>query len=284
MTELDMEILCALNHSKSITKIAETFYLTQPSVTREIQNLEQELQIQILHRTNKGVTLTPQGTYFAKQAEHILDIINRSKLTAQTIDNNDAGHLRIASANSYSQFILPGLLQKYTAMYPNITFDINTTMSNNVIKMVQGGKVDFGIVRGDFSFHAVKKLISVDECYLFASSPFELEDLPRMSRIAYPLSPSSQTLFDDWWFEYFSHPPNVGFNVSSLSISYEMVRKGLGYSILLTQGIDLKKDDMMMLPMIRKDGTAVSRNTWFICNDEEGLSPAAKRFVELLFG
>ena len=284
MTELDMEILCALNHSKSITKIAEIFYLTQPSVTRKIQNLEQELQIQILHRTNKGVSLTPQGVYFAKQAEHILNLINRSKIIAQSIDNNDAGHLRIAAANSYSQFVLPDLLQRYTAMYPKITFDICTTMSSNVIKLVQNEKVDFGIVRGDFSFHAVKRLISVDECYLFANSPFHIEDLPQMTRITYPLSPSSQTLFDDWWLEYFSHAPNIGFNVSNLSISYEMVMKGLGYSILLTQGLDYKNDNLVKRAMIRKDGTPVSRNTWFICNDETSLSSAAKRFVQLLFG
>lgn len=282
MTELDMEILYALSHNTSITKVAEKFFLSQPSITRKIQNLEQELQITILNRTNKGVSLTPQGAYFAKQAEQILNQINRTKLLAQNIGNGEIGHLRIAAANSYSQFILPEILRHYKVMFPNITFDITTTMSSNVIKLVQAGKVDLGIIRGDFSFRAIKKLISVDECYLFSGIPFEIEDLAGMTRISYPLSPSSQQLFDDWWFEYFSHESIVGFHVSSLSISYEMVKKGLGYSFALTAGLDFSADALVKRAMVRKDGTPVTRNTWLIHNDESLLSPAARRFIQLL--
>lgn len=282
MTDKDMEILCAFNHSKSLTEIANQFYLTQPSVTRKIQNLEQELQITILNRTNKGVSLTPQGVYFAKQAEQILNMLNRSKILAQNIGNNDEGHLRIAAANSYSQFLLPDILKKYSMMFPNITFDINTTLSSNVIKLVQNEKADLGIIRGDFSFNAVKKLISIDDCYLFSNSPIELEELPGTPRITYPLSPSSQQLFDDWWFDYFSSPPKIGFNVSSLPISYAMVHKGLGYSIALTQGLNIHDDGLAKMLMLRKDGKPVTRNTWLIFNDEDLLSSAAKRFINLL--
>lgn len=75
MRDLDWEIIHTLHTYKNITKTADMLFIAQPTLTKRIQLIEEELRVSIIIRSSKGVTFTSEGEYVAKKAKQILDTI-----------------------------------------------------------------------------------------------------------------------------------------------------------------------------------------------------------------
>ena len=281
MREDDFKLLAALRHSLNLTKTAELLYTTQPTVTRRIQQMEKEYQVPILERSNKGVRFTPQGEYLAQQGERMLAFLDETRVAVRQIESHQFGRIRLAAANSYGQYTLPSVLRQYQAIHPNVQFDIVTTLSERVLRLVKAGEADVGIVRGEYSFHGVKVLLSREKCFVFSKQPLALADLPFSRRVDYPLSGSNQDLVESWWEEQFSVPPTKGYRVSSLSICREMVLQGLGYGISLVGDLD-PTNQFFHLPMTVRDGGQLYRNTWLLQGDNSREDPVVNEFVKFL--
>ncbi|GKT37813.1 LysR family transcriptional regulator, partial [Aduncisulcus paluster] len=77
-------------------KAAERLHIQQPPLSRQIQNLEEELEVELFKRTNRKVELTDEGRYFLKEAKEIMTIMDRSKTTLQAMGNGTAGKLKVS--------------------------------------------------------------------------------------------------------------------------------------------------------------------------------------------
>ncbi len=73
MKDSDWEILYALYKKPNITKVANMLFMTQPSLTKRLQQMEKEFDVTIVDRTPKGLVFTKEGTYLAKQAGYYLE-------------------------------------------------------------------------------------------------------------------------------------------------------------------------------------------------------------------
>ena len=92
-----LEAFCAAVEEKSISAAARRMYLSQPSISERLAELEREAQVPLLKRSQRGVELTPEGTTFYEQARKVLDEVKALDFTLQNLRNKDNMKLRFAA-------------------------------------------------------------------------------------------------------------------------------------------------------------------------------------------
>ncbi|MGB8954803.1 MAG: LysR family transcriptional regulator [Tumebacillaceae bacterium] len=107
MDDRDWLILKVLHDKQNITKAAKKLFISQPSLTKRIQQIEQEFKVTIVQRRTRGVQFTPQGEFLARCADEMLDRLRQIKETALNMEQEVVGTLRLAVSNYISKQKLP---------------------------------------------------------------------------------------------------------------------------------------------------------------------------------
>lgn len=131
---------------KSFSKAAEKLYITQPTVTSHIQNLENELGTILINRSGKNMTLTQAGSMLFKYAVDIINTCEMAKFDLNSYRGKINGHLDISSSSVPRQYVLPKLLKEFTSLYPDVTFSLKDKDSKQVVRSILNWETDFGIV------------------------------------------------------------------------------------------------------------------------------------------
>ena len=141
-----LETFITIVKTKSFTKTADVLYITQPSVTNHIQALESELNTSLFVRTRRSVTLTQAGSIVYKHALNILASYDEIIRDLDIYSQNLKGPLNICVSSVPRKIILPNLIEKFSKLFPDISFNISNDDSRTVIDSILVGETDFGIV------------------------------------------------------------------------------------------------------------------------------------------
>lgn len=131
---------------KSFSKAAEKLYITQPTVTNHIQNLEKELGTLLINRFGKKLTLTDAGNLLYKYAINILNSCEMAKFDLASYQGKIQGHLHIYSSSVPRKYLLPNIIKNFLNSYPDVSFTIGDKDSQEVVKGILDGETDFGIL------------------------------------------------------------------------------------------------------------------------------------------
>lgn len=264
----DWLLLCRLYECNSITKASAALYMTQPALTKRLQQIEEEFGMVIAHRNAKGLVFTPKGEYLVKYAQRMLQ--EYAELEQLMSGKTDAifGTLHIASCRSLAHFLLPSLLSEYKQRYPAIEFDVSTDFSYKVIQAVRARRVQIGFVRGEYVDGVEKVRIRTQQAYAVSAQPISLDDLPNLPRIDFSSDPKTTAKIDAWWYERYKVPPRIGMVVSSGTTCYEMVRHGLGYAIFLNRDFFDKDPNIHAIPLYDRQNKPLIRNDLMIYKKE----------------
>ncbi|WP_166240239.1 LysR family transcriptional regulator [Paenibacillus turpanensis] len=278
----DWTILKMLYEKKNMTKTAQVLFIAQPSLTRRIQQMENEFNVTLVQRGTRGVQFTPQGEYLAKCADEALRHLQHAKEAVLNIGDEVTGTLRLGVSNYISKNKLPKLLKRFREQYPKVEFKVVTGWSGDVFDLVYNQDVHIGFVRGDYKWPESKLLLFHEHISIASIEPFEIEQLPFLPRIEYEMDPLMKATINRWWNGTFSHPPSIGMEVDKGDTCKEMVLNGLGYGILSSALID-HIPDVVKIPITDEQGKPIIRNTWMVYHDhslELKTIQAFVRFVE----
>ena len=128
-------------------RAAKKLYISQPPLSRQIKELEEEIGVTLLLRDNKRVTLTEAGTYFYSEVKNILLKIDSVKQQANQIYRSYAGEIRIGYISSVNKSILGKLIQHLQCNYPYLQTKLYELSTEKQIHALENGKMDIGIVR-----------------------------------------------------------------------------------------------------------------------------------------
>lgn len=282
MRDFDWSILSTLYKTKNITKAAEMLYITQPTLTRRLQQIETELGAVLILRTNKGVTFTPEGEYAALKAAEILDSIASIKSTISQSQGDLRGTLRLGSPNSFVHFVVPTIIEQFSLLYPNIQIDLHTDLSHELLKYLENKELDVSFVRGDFDTSLEKHLLSKDQIYIISKNPIVLSDLPNLPQIVYTKENSIVKASKRWWQERFDTPPNIRFRVHTGDACIQLVKKNLGYGIFSDGRYYNPADGLYSMPLEYLDGSKFSRDSWMVYDKSSMQNPIVSHFVEFV--
>ena len=132
---------------KSFSKAAQTCFRTQPAISAQIRQLEQDLNTTLFERLGTRISLTTAGKIFADYAEQILDLRRRAQDSINELEKVPRGELVIAANEATCIYVLPEVFSKCKAMFPNVQLLVDRSYGSKVVQAVQDNLADFGITQ-----------------------------------------------------------------------------------------------------------------------------------------
>jgi DNA-binding transcriptional LysR family regulator len=136
----------AVAEALNFTKAAAQLHLAQPSLTRQIHNLEEELGVLLLNRSKSQVNLTEEGRSFLVDARRILTLATESVLSVQRLSRGETGELNIAYLSNFDFSLLPETLGAFRRAFPHIALNLFDMTPAEQLRALEARKIDLGFV------------------------------------------------------------------------------------------------------------------------------------------
>jgi DNA-binding transcriptional LysR family regulator len=272
---------------KSFSKAAQTCYRTQPAISAQVRQLEQELNAPLFERLGTRIALTPAGRIFCDFAEQILDLRRRAQDAINELERVPRGELVIAANEATCIYVLPHVFSEYKKRFPNVQLMVDRSYGSRVVEAVVDNQADFGITQlpvQEKRLQVVK--IYTDEIKLIAGEGHPLAG--RRSVTCYELAgiplllPKTGTTRSrlNAWLEPIENELQVSMELDSSEMLKRFVMAGLGVSFLAASNcgeeVGARRLSAVSLgpePMIRRLG--------LIYRKDKALSKAALAFIQV---
>ena len=279
MDERDWLIFQVLYEKRNITKTGQQLFISQPALTTRLRQIEEELGAKLVYRSGKGIHFTSQGEYLAKCSKEMLSKIQEIKDQISSMHEGVRGTLRLAASPYMTKYKLPRLLKLFKTNYPEVEFKVTTTMSKEILNLINTQEAHVGFIRGEYPWPEEKKLLFEETMCVASTEPLLIEDLPKLPKINYRTDISVQVLLDSWWKETFAVPPLVSMEVDRVDTCKDMVLNGLGYAIM-PSSIFGQSDGVWTEVIRHSNHEPIVRKTWMIYQKELLEINAVNAFVE----
>lgn len=142
----ELKYFLAVAREENITKAAEYLYITQPSLTRQIQNMEREVGQPLFSRSGRKMVLTEAGMLLRKRAEEIVALYEKAENEWLNFSDSVNGEVYIGGGESYGMTILMDAVGKMLSDYPDIKIHLYSGDMLDVCERLDKGLIDFGLV------------------------------------------------------------------------------------------------------------------------------------------
>lgn len=131
----------------SITNTAKKMHLSQPSVSIQIKDLEESLNVRLFDRINRKITLTDAGKVFYDYSGKLLSLIDEINGVMSEFSAGDAGRLVIGSPNTIGIYVLPQFLGEFKELFPNVEISLTTLNRQEATEQCIAGELDFAFIQ-----------------------------------------------------------------------------------------------------------------------------------------
>ncbi len=141
-----LQYFLAVAREESITKAAESLNMTQPPLSRQLKELEEELGKQLLIRGNRKVTLTEEGMILRKRAEEMVELMEKTKSEVSFSGKNIRGEIYIGGGETEGMRLIAKIAEKMKTKHPHICYHLFSGNADDVTERLDRGLLDFGIL------------------------------------------------------------------------------------------------------------------------------------------
>ncbi len=159
---MDIRVLkyfLAVAREQSYSIAAERLHLSQPTLSRQLKELEEELGKTLLIRSNKGVTLTEEGMILRKRAEEITELLDKTEQEVKQSSDIISGKVYIGAGETYAIKLIADTAQELQKNHPNISYSIYSADGSDVMDKLDKGLIDFGLI---FQSYDITKYESIE--------------------------------------------------------------------------------------------------------------------------
>src|SRR5688500_8064674 len=157
MTITQLEYVVAVATYKSFVAAAEKCFVTQPTLSMQIQKLEEELGVKLFDRNKHPIAVTAMGEAIVAQARIVLSECEKINELIQSQQNNLAGHFKIAVIPTVAPYILPNLLEAYSRTYPDVKLDVVEMETKQILKALRNNEIDAALVSTPLEENGIKE-------------------------------------------------------------------------------------------------------------------------------
>lgn len=143
-----LQYFLAIAREQSISGAAEFLHVSQPTLSRQIRDMEEELGKQLFIRGNRKITLTEEGMILRKRSEEILGLVKKTEDEIALIDDISEGDIYIGAGETHALHILADGAKELQINYPNIRFHIASGDTSDVLEELDKGLINFGLLFG----------------------------------------------------------------------------------------------------------------------------------------
>ena len=279
----------AVAQEESISKAAELLHITQPTLSRQLMDLEKELNTKLLIRgkRNKKITLTEDGKLLKSRAQEIIELTNKTESEFLFGDKNISGDIFIGGGETDSIRVIARTIKRLSLEYPNIKYHFYSGNGEDVTEKLNKGLLDFGVFiepidKKEYGFIQLPQndtwgILMRKDSDLAKKEFIEPEDL-----INIPLFSSRQYLVKNLisgWLGYDFEKLNVIGTYNLLYNASVMVEEGLGYALCIDKLINISGDSKLCFKPLKPKLEAGILVAW---PKNQPLSKIAKLFIQKL--
>ena len=141
-----LEYFLALAREGSVSAAAEALHVSQPTLSRQLIELERELGTTLFERGRHGAKLTEDGMLLRRRAAEIVDLANAAKSEIAHSRGAVAGEVRIGCAETRAMDLLAGAMRALHAEHPQVTYRVVSGVAEDVVERIDRGLLDFGLL------------------------------------------------------------------------------------------------------------------------------------------
>ena len=125
-----------------INRAAEALHITQPTLSRQLSQLEEEVGVQLFHRGSRKITLTDEGMLLRRRAEEILSLVDRTEKELAWPEELIEGRIVIGCGELAAMQVLPEIIASFHQQYPLVSYDFFTANADLVKEQMEKGLID----------------------------------------------------------------------------------------------------------------------------------------------
>jgi LysR family cys regulon transcriptional activator len=263
----------------NLTEVAAALHTSQPGVSRQIRELEEELGVDIFVRSGKRLTgLTAPGGALLPIVEQLLLDCDNLKRAGQDFNSRMDGPLSVAATHSQARYALPHVVRDFKVLFPQVTLHLHQGSPKQVAEMLLSGEADIGVATEALAHypqlvtlpcyrwtHSI--VVPPDHPLLAHTEPVSLQQLSQYPLITYNQGFTGRSHIDDAFAREGLHP-EVVLTAMDADVIKTYVELGMGVGIVASIAVDPERDiqlrmlDARHLFEINLTRLAVRRGTW----------------------
>ena len=234
-----IEAFLTVAERRSVSAAATVLYVSQPALTTRIKNLERELGVALFVRTPRGMRLTAEGRAFRGHAQRAAQSLAEGTQLLRELREGRVGELQVGAAPAISTYVLPLVLRRFQAAFPNVHLIVRTGHSEEILELVLRERVQLGLVR-ELPHPAITSsplyedeiVLVVDPGHRFGDRPvIDVAELATERLILFDRT-SSYFVLTSAFFREAGIVPRGVMELDNVDATKKMVEHGLGIAFL----------------------------------------------------
>ena len=272
---------------KSFSKAAQTCYRTQPAISAQVRQLEQEMNTILFERFGTRIALTVSGRIFADYAEQILALRKRAQDSINELEKVPRGELVIAANEATCIYVLPGVFAEFKQQFPNVQLLVDRSYGRRVVQAVLDNQADFGITQLPVQEKKLQVVnIHSDEIKLLIPSSHKLASQNRVfpkdllgEQLLLPKTGTTRSRLNVW-LDSVIDELNVSMELDSTEMIKRFVMANLGLSFLAASHC-IEEVEANRLACVSLAPELMMRRVGLIYRRDKSLSKAALGFIQV---
>ncbi|MEG0949997.1 MAG: LysR family transcriptional regulator [Bacteroidales bacterium] len=149
MIDFRLKVFQSVAYNLSFTKASKELYISQPAISKHIQELEQEYKMPLFERMGNKIALTHAGTLLLTHTESILKAYRQLDFEMNLLNEVYAGELRLGASTTIAQYVLPPVLATFIRKFPNIKISLFNGNTRDIEQALTDHRIDLGMVEGN---------------------------------------------------------------------------------------------------------------------------------------
>ncbi len=277
----------AIAREQSITKAAETLHVTQPTLSKQMMDLERQLGRQLFIRGKRKIELTEYGIFLRGRAQEMTELMEKTESAFHGEDELINGDISLGCGETRAMDFITGIFREIHEDYPNICFHIFSGNADTVIERLDKGLLDMGLLLGPrhderYDYISLQRndffgILMPKGCPLSQKETVSFEDLKDLPLIFPEQSFSGADRLS--WLGINDDAFHIVATYNLIFNATFMVEQGIGYAFCLENLVDTSgKSSLTFRPLM----PAVKVNLYIVTKKYPSFSPAAKIFLERL--
>ncbi len=272
----------AVAREQNITKAAQTLFVTQSTLSKQMMDLEKQLGKQLFIRGKRKLTLTEEGNFLRRRAQEILELMDNTESAFRTNAETLCGDITIGCGETIVMDEIAALFAEIHEQYPDVKFHTHSGAADTVLERLDIGLADMGLLLGPIrqerydylNLHKkdVFGLLMPKDCELTAQHFINIDQLKSL-----PMILPEQIFSGHQGLEWF------GWDVLRIVATYNlihnatfMVEHGIGYALCLDRLVNTEGRNLAFRPITPE----LSVDLYIVTKKYQTFSPAAKMFLE----
>lgn len=160
MSDRRLQVFHTVAGVLSFTRAAEILNMTQPAVTFQIRQLEEDFNTRLFDRAHNRISLTPAGELVYGYSDRILNVYRDMNEAVKAMTGDQTGLITIGASTTIAEYMLPGLLGDFQRSFPDAVVRLRVANTDAIVSMVESAEIDLGVVEGSVN----NQMLLVEDC------------------------------------------------------------------------------------------------------------------------